>query len=68
MSVDDFRTETLPKAKEAYELLMDSFGKRRAAWPQVLVAARNFAEFNVAYLEALHGMRRAGCSRRKTPA
>jgi len=58
-SVDDYRTETLPKAKEAYELLLDSFRKRRAAWPQVLVAARNFAELNVDYLEAQHDLRRA---------
>ena len=59
VSVDDYRTETLPKAKEAYELLLDSFRKRRAAWPQVLVAARNYAEFTVDYLEALHDLRRA---------
>lgn len=58
-SADDYRTETLPKAKEAYELLLDSFRKRRAAWPQLLVAARNYAEFNVDYLEALHELRRA---------
>ncbi|MCI0458982.1 MAG: TolC family protein [Gemmataceae bacterium] len=59
VSVDDYRTETLPKAKEAYELLLDSFRKRRAAWPQVLVAARNYAEFSVDYLEALHDLRQA---------
>lgn len=58
-SADDYRTETLPKAKEAYELLLDSYRKRRAAWPQVLVAARNYAEFSVEYLEALHDLRRA---------
>lgn len=58
-SVDEYRTEILPKAKEAYELLLDSFRKRRAAWPQVLVAARNYAEFNVDYLESLHDLRRA---------
>ncbi len=58
-SADDYRTETLPKAKEAYELLLDSFRRRRAAWPQVLVAARNHAEFQVDYLEALHDLRRA---------
>ena len=55
--VDEYRAEILPKAKEAYELLLDSFRKRRAAWPQVLVAARNYAEFNVDYLEALHDLR-----------
>lgn len=58
-SVDDYRTGTLPKAKEAYELLLGSFGKRRAAWPQVLVAARDYARFQVDYLEALHDLRRA---------
>ncbi|HET6573372.1 MAG TPA: TolC family protein, partial [Fimbriiglobus sp.] len=58
-SVDNYRTETLPMAKEAYELLLDSYGKRRAAWPQVLVAARDYARFRVDYLEALHDLRRA---------
>jgi cobalt-zinc-cadmium efflux system outer membrane protein len=58
-SVDEYRTEILPKAKEAYELLLDSFRRRRAAWPQVLVAARNYADFNADYLEALHDLRRA---------
>lgn len=59
VSVDDYRTGTLPKAKEAYGLLLDSFRQRRAAWPQVLVAARNYAAFNVDYLEALHDLRKA---------
>jgi outer membrane protein, heavy metal efflux system len=59
VSVDDYRNDTLPKAKEAYELLLQSFRARRAAWPQVLVAARTHAEFQVDYLEALHDLRQA---------
>lgn len=58
-STDDYRTASLPQAKEAYDLLFDSYSKRRAAWPQVLVAARNYAQFRVDYLESLHDLRRA---------
>src|SRR5262249_6482587 len=59
LSAEDFRTQSLPKAREAYELLLESFQKRRAAWPQVLVAARTYFQFSVEYLEALHDLRRA---------
>ena len=59
VSVDDYRQATLPKAKEAYELLQANFQDRRAAWPQVLVANRNYVEFIVDYLESLRELRRA---------
>ena len=59
VSAEDYRGRSLPKAREAYELLLDSFRKRRAAWPQVLVAARTYYQFSVDYLEALHDLRRA---------
>jgi len=59
VSADDYRMASLPQAKEAYDLLLDSFSKRRAAWPQVLVAARNYAQFSADYLESLHDLRRA---------
>lgn len=58
-SVDDYRAGSLPEAKEAYELLLESFRNRRAAWPQVLVAARNYAQFQLEYVEALDDLRQA---------
>ena len=46
-------------ARRAYELYLDSFRKRRAAWPQVLVAQRTYFQISVDYVEALDEMRRA---------
>jgi cobalt-zinc-cadmium efflux system outer membrane protein len=57
--VQTYRKENLPEAKEAYELYLDSFRKRRAAWPQVLVAQRTYFQIRVEYTEALDEMRRA---------
>src|SRR5262249_13870594 len=51
--------ENLPDAKEAYELYLDSFRKRRAAWPQVLVAQRTYFQISVEYTQALEELRRA---------
>jgi cobalt-zinc-cadmium efflux system outer membrane protein len=57
--VQTYRKENLPDAKEAYELYLESFRKRRAAWPQVLVAQRTYFQIRVEYTEALAEMRSA---------
>lgn len=57
--VELYRKHNLPEAREAYELYLESFSKRRAAWPQVLVAQRTFFQISVDYVEALDEMRRA---------
>jgi cobalt-zinc-cadmium efflux system outer membrane protein len=57
--VENYRKDSLPEAKEAYELYLDSFRKRRAAWPQVLVAQRTYFQISVDYTEALDQLRRA---------
>lgn len=54
-----YRKDNLPEAKEAYELYLDSFRKRRAAWPQVLVAQRTYFQISVEYTEALADLRGA---------
>jgi len=59
VSVEDFRQDSLPMAREAYQLLMDQFRKRRAAWPQVLVAERTYQQLSVEYVKALIELRRA---------
>jgi cobalt-zinc-cadmium efflux system outer membrane protein len=56
---EEYRKEILPKAREAYELLLKSFRDRRAAWPQVLVAERTWFQLSVEYLESLHELRKA---------
>jgi outer membrane protein, heavy metal efflux system len=58
-TVEAFRKATLPEAKEAYELYLDSFRKRQAAWPQVLVAQRTYFQLSVEYLGALDELRGA---------
>jgi outer membrane protein, heavy metal efflux system len=57
--VENYRKYNLPEAKEAYELYLDSFRRRRAAWPQVLVAQRTYFQISVDYTEALDQLRRA---------
>jgi cobalt-zinc-cadmium efflux system outer membrane protein len=58
-SVEDFRSESLPLARRAYEVQMANFRARRAAWPQVLVAERTYFDLNKDYVESLLELRRA---------
>lgn len=53
------RKESLPKARQAYELYQAAFEKRRAAWPQVLVAQREYFQLTDEYLQQLLQLRRA---------
>lgn len=58
-TAEEYGKEILPKAKEAYEVLLQSYRNRRAAWPQVLVAERTWFQLAVEHLEALHDLRKA---------
>ncbi len=58
-SVMDFRSDTLPMSRRAYEIQSDNFRARRAAWPQVLVVQRTYTELSQEYAEALLNLRRA---------
>lgn len=58
-SAKDYRENTLPKAQRAFELYLDYFRKRRAAWPQVLVAERAYFQYREEYLNALVELRQA---------
>jgi cobalt-zinc-cadmium efflux system outer membrane protein len=58
-TVRTYQKDNLPDAKEAYDLNLDGFRKRRAAWPQVLVAQRTYFQIRVEYTEALADMRSA---------
>jgi cobalt-zinc-cadmium efflux system outer membrane protein len=57
--VEEYRKYAIPEAREAYELYLDSFNKRRAAYPQVLIAQRNYFQISVTYIDALEQLRRA---------
>ncbi len=58
-TAETYRKSNLPEAKEAYELYLDSFRRRRAAWPQVLVAQRTYFQMSVDYYQALDQLRRS---------
>jgi outer membrane protein, heavy metal efflux system len=58
-SVDDYRAESLPLARRAYEVQMANFRQRRAAWPQVLVAQRTYVDLNKDYVQSLLELRKA---------
>jgi cobalt-zinc-cadmium efflux system outer membrane protein len=58
-SVKDYQQSSLPKAREAYDLYLDYFRKKRATWPQVLVAERTFAQLSEDYIAALAELREA---------
>lgn len=54
-----YRKETLPQSEELYKLQMESFKQRRAAWPQVLDAQREYLELVEEYIDNLLEARRA---------
>jgi cobalt-zinc-cadmium efflux system outer membrane protein len=54
-----YRESALPKARKALELYRDYFQKRRATWPQVLVAERTLMQLGEEQVNALAELRRA---------
>ena len=56
---NSYRTEALPKAEEVYRLYRDSFQRRRAAWPQVLDAQREYLQLYEEYVDNVLDARRA---------
>jgi cobalt-zinc-cadmium efflux system outer membrane protein len=55
---ETYRKDNLPDARKAYELYLEGFRARRAAWPQVLVAQRTYFQISVDYVRALDDLRR----------
>ena len=56
-----FRNESIPRARKAYELLLESYRRRRATWPEVLVAQRLWFEVQSEYILALLDLRMPRC-------
>jgi cobalt-zinc-cadmium efflux system outer membrane protein len=54
---ESYRQGILPKAEESYQTQLKSFQNRRAAWPQVVVAQREYFELYDEYLDNLHDAR-----------
>jgi outer membrane protein, heavy metal efflux system len=59
MMIKSYRDDILPKAEESHRLYSKSFEQRRAAWPQVLDARRQYYSFYDDYLDNLIAARRA---------
>jgi cobalt-zinc-cadmium efflux system outer membrane protein len=52
-NVQDYETTMLPKAKQSYDLLHESYKERRAAWPDVLMAQRFYIGLQVEQISNL---------------
>lgn len=51
--VTEYRETILPQSKKAHKLLLESYKKRRAAWPDVLMTERSYFEFRAEYVRQL---------------
>jgi cobalt-zinc-cadmium efflux system outer membrane protein len=54
-----YRESNVPKAAEAYEVQLDMYRKRRAAWPEVVRLRRNLLEVRQQYTRSLLDLRKA---------
>jgi cobalt-zinc-cadmium efflux system outer membrane protein len=58
-TVQTYRAETLPQAREAYDLTLDGYRQRRTPWAQVVLAQRTLSDLSEDYIEALLHLRQA---------
>jgi cobalt-zinc-cadmium efflux system outer membrane protein len=54
-----FREETLPQAREAYDLLRAGYRDRRVPWADVVLSERTYSDVIEDYIEALRTLRHA---------
>jgi cobalt-zinc-cadmium efflux system outer membrane protein len=52
-----YRAETLPQAREAYQLNLSGFRERRTPWAQVVLSQRTFSDLLEEYIETLLELR-----------
>jgi cobalt-zinc-cadmium efflux system outer membrane protein len=52
----EYRDEMLPRAKKAYSLMVDKYGKMLAAYPRVLEAQRKLYNLQIEYIAALEAV------------
>jgi cobalt-zinc-cadmium efflux system outer membrane protein len=58
-TVQTYRAETLPQAREAYQLNLAGYRQRRAPWAQVVLSQRTFSDLAEEYVETLLELRHA---------
>ena len=51
-----YRDEVLPRAKKAYSLMVEKYGRMLASYPRVLDAQRKLYELQIEYISALEGV------------
>jgi cobalt-zinc-cadmium efflux system outer membrane protein len=54
-----YRSETLPQAREAYELTLAGYHQRRTPWAHVVMSQRTLSDLSEEYIEALLELRKA---------
>jgi len=57
-TVEKYRTQVIPRARQAYEMYLGNFRQMAAAYPQVLIAQRTLFQVEVEYARALVELRR----------
>lgn len=57
--VEKYRTQVVPRAREAYEMYLGNFRQMAASYPQVLIAQRTLFQVEVEYARALVELRRS---------
>jgi cobalt-zinc-cadmium efflux system outer membrane protein len=58
-TIRTYRAETLPQAREAYQLNLGGFRQRRRPWAQVVLSQRTFSDLLEEYIETLLELRHA---------
>jgi cobalt-zinc-cadmium efflux system outer membrane protein len=53
VTVQQYKTEMLPRAEQAYKLYQTNYQKMAAAYPQVLISQRTLFQLEVDYIQAL---------------
>jgi outer membrane protein, heavy metal efflux system len=53
VTVQQYKTEMLPRAEEAYRLYQANYQKMAAAYPQVLISQRTLFQLEADYIQAL---------------
>ena len=62
--VERYRTQVIPRARQAYQMYLSSFRQMAAAYPQVLIAQRTLFQVEVEYARALIDLRQSAVSLR----
>ena len=62
--VEKYRTQVIPRARQAYEMYLSNFRQMAASYPQVLIAQRTLFQVEVEYARSLVELRRSAAGLR----